>query len=96
MYEEDLGVVDFHPSMSMGVIYLSEADIITGTAYKRKLVKFRKVVIRCCINMDSTLQLALVFCDTLGMTRECTGTGFNESVLQGKTTLDPLYTCMHR
>ncbi|XP_064599200.1 Fanconi anemia core complex-associated protein 24-like isoform X2 [Liolophura sinensis] len=42
MYEEDLGVVDFHPSMSVGVIYLSEADIITGTAYKRKLVKFRK------------------------------------------------------
>ena len=43
LYEDNLGIVDFHPTNDVGVIYLSEANLVTGSSYKRKLVKLRKV-----------------------------------------------------
>ena len=43
VYEENLGVVDFHPSKDVGIVYVSEADLVSGQTYKRKLVKLRKV-----------------------------------------------------
>lgn len=45
MYEDSLGVVDFHPATSVGVIYVAEADIVgaTGYNYKRKCAKLRMV-----------------------------------------------------
>lgn len=43
IYEDAMGVVDFHPSVDMAVIYLTENDLVSGTMYKRKLVKLRKV-----------------------------------------------------
>ncbi|XP_076357914.1 Fanconi anemia core complex-associated protein 24-like isoform X2 [Tachypleus tridentatus] len=39
---EQLGVVDFHPSSNVAVVYVSEVDIIVGTSFKRKLVKMRQ------------------------------------------------------
>ena len=44
LYEDKLGVVDFHPSTETAVIYISEADLVTGQMYKRKVVKLRKVM----------------------------------------------------
>ena len=43
LYEDHLGVVDFHPSERMGVVYVSEGDLVAGTSYKRKLAKLRMV-----------------------------------------------------
>ncbi|KAK2152530.1 hypothetical protein LSH36_326g05037 [Paralvinella palmiformis] len=41
LYEDRLGVVDFHPSSDMAVVYLSEGDLVAGSSYKRKLAKLR-------------------------------------------------------
>ncbi|ESO86509.1 hypothetical protein LOTGIDRAFT_220534 [Lottia gigantea] len=41
-FEDNLAVVDFYPSNYTGVIYISEADIVSSTGYKRKLAKLRK------------------------------------------------------
>ncbi|XP_067651838.1 Fanconi anemia core complex-associated protein 24-like isoform X2 [Haliotis asinina] len=41
-FDDGLGVVDFHPSSHTGVIYVSEADIVGGSGYKRKVAKLRK------------------------------------------------------
>ncbi len=43
LYEDHLGVVDFHPSGEVAVVYLNEADIVAGILYKRKLAKLRTV-----------------------------------------------------
>ena len=43
MFEDRLGVVDFHPSSDMAVVYLPEADLVAGSSYKRKLAKLRMV-----------------------------------------------------
>ncbi|KAL5018023.1 hypothetical protein ScPMuIL_003745 [Solemya velum] len=42
LFEDSLGVVDFHPAGHVGVVYISEADLITASGYKRKLAKLRK------------------------------------------------------
>ncbi|XP_048885997.1 Fanconi anemia core complex-associated protein 24 [Brienomyrus brachyistius] len=41
IFEEELGVVDFHLSSRSCVLYVSESDLVAGSAYKRRLVKFR-------------------------------------------------------
>ena len=38
-----IGVLDFLLSSNTGVIYVSESDLVSGTAFRRKLVKLRKV-----------------------------------------------------
>ena len=38
-----MGVVDFHPSSDVGVVYLTEADLV-GDSYKAKLLKLAKVL----------------------------------------------------
>ena len=43
LYEDRLGVVDFHPSNEMAVVYISEAELVTGPLYKRKIAKLRRV-----------------------------------------------------
>ncbi|KAL0968591.1 hypothetical protein UPYG_G00268940 [Umbra pygmaea] len=48
MFEEELGVVDFHLSNKSCILYVSESDIVSGNNYKRKLVRFR--------NANSSLQ----------------------------------------
>ncbi|XP_076470300.1 Fanconi anemia core complex-associated protein 24-like [Babylonia areolata] len=40
-FEDSLGVVDFHPASHVGVIYVSEADVVGCTGYKRKCAKLR-------------------------------------------------------
>ncbi|XP_038662106.1 Fanconi anemia core complex-associated protein 24 [Scyliorhinus canicula] len=41
IFEDGLGLVDFHISKRLCVLYISEADLVVGNSYKRKLVQFR-------------------------------------------------------
>ena len=41
--DDCMGVVDFNSSSDVGVVYLSEADLVGGYNYKEKLLKFGKV-----------------------------------------------------
>ena len=41
--DDCMGVIDFHPSSDVGVLYLTEADLVGGYSYKGKLLKFAKV-----------------------------------------------------
>ncbi|GCC20780.1 hypothetical protein chiPu_0019347 [Chiloscyllium punctatum] len=43
IFEDGLGLVDFHISKRLCVLYVSEADLVAGNAYKRKLVRFRNI-----------------------------------------------------
>ncbi|GCB79557.1 hypothetical protein scyTo_0016975 [Scyliorhinus torazame] len=43
IFEDGLGLVDFHISKRLCVLYISEADLVVGNSYKRKLVQFRNV-----------------------------------------------------
>ncbi|XP_071785611.1 Fanconi anemia core complex-associated protein 24-like [Asterias amurensis] len=40
--EDNLGVIDFHPSNEAGVIYVSETDLVAGSNFKQKIAKLRK------------------------------------------------------
>uniref|UniRef100_A0A8D0L9D0 FA core complex associated protein 24 n=1 Tax=Sphenodon punctatus TaxID=8508 RepID=A0A8D0L9D0_SPHPU len=39
--EDDLGLVDFHLSHRSCILYVSEADLVAGNGFKRRLVRFR-------------------------------------------------------
>uniref|UniRef100_UPI0037E7BE01 Fanconi anemia core complex-associated protein 24 n=1 Tax=Semicossyphus pulcher TaxID=241346 RepID=UPI0037E7BE01 len=41
LFENELGVADFHLPNKSCVLYVSECDIIAGNSYKRKLVRYR-------------------------------------------------------
>uniref|UniRef100_X2A7L9 Fanconi anemia core complex-associated protein 24 pseudonuclease domain-containing protein n=1 Tax=Capitella teleta TaxID=283909 RepID=X2A7L9_CAPTE len=41
LYDDNIGILDFCPSENIGVIYVSEGDLLAGAAYKRKLAKLR-------------------------------------------------------
>ncbi|NWR36274.1 FAP24 protein, partial [Tachuris rubrigastra] len=41
IFEEGLGLVDFHLSNRTCILYISEADLVAGDEFKRKLVRFR-------------------------------------------------------
>lgn len=43
LFENELGVADFHLPNKSSVLYVSECDIIAGNSYKRKLVRYRNV-----------------------------------------------------
>jgi len=44
LYEDDLNLLDFYPSAGMGVVYVTEADVVTGGyTYRSKLATLRKV-----------------------------------------------------
>ncbi|KAL3877130.1 hypothetical protein ACJMK2_034883 [Sinanodonta woodiana] len=43
LYEDSLGLVDFHPASHIGVLYASEADLVFQGTLRRKLAKLRKV-----------------------------------------------------
>lgn len=43
LFENELGVSDFHLPNKSCVLYVSECDIIAGNSYKRKLVRYRNV-----------------------------------------------------
>uniref|UniRef100_A0A8C5MGW4 FA core complex associated protein 24 n=1 Tax=Leptobrachium leishanense TaxID=445787 RepID=A0A8C5MGW4_9ANUR len=42
LFEDGLGLVDFHIANRTCILYISEADIVAGNAFKRRLVQFRK------------------------------------------------------
>ncbi|KFQ52739.1 Fanconi anemia-associated protein of 24 kDa, partial [Nestor notabilis] len=41
IFEDDLGLVDFHISNRICILYISEADLVAGDEFKRRLVRFR-------------------------------------------------------
>ena len=41
-----MGVIDFQPSSDVGVLYLTEADLVGGYSYKGRLLKFAKVFVK--------------------------------------------------
>ncbi|XP_031471369.1 Fanconi anemia core complex-associated protein 24 [Phasianus colchicus] len=41
VFEDGLGLVDFHLSNRICVLYISEADLVAGDEFKRRLVRFR-------------------------------------------------------
>lgn len=43
LFENELGVADFHLPNKSSILYVSECDIIAGNSYKRKLVRYRNV-----------------------------------------------------
>jgi len=43
MFDESLGVIDFCPSSNIAVVYVNEAELVAGSAYRRRLVTLRKV-----------------------------------------------------
>ncbi|XP_052789029.1 Fanconi anemia core complex-associated protein 24-like [Mya arenaria] len=42
VYEDKLGFIDFHPSTQIGVVYATEADLVSQASLRRKLAKLRK------------------------------------------------------
>ncbi|NXD87821.1 FAP24 protein, partial [Halcyon senegalensis] len=40
-FEDGLGLVDFHISNRTCILYISEADLVAGNEFKRRLVRFR-------------------------------------------------------
>ena len=43
--DDNMGVLDFHPSTDVRVVYLTEADLVGGDTYKSKLNKLTKVLL---------------------------------------------------
>ncbi|NXY90198.1 FAP24 protein, partial [Alcedo cyanopectus] len=41
IFEDGLGLVDFHISNRTCILYISEADLVAGNEFKRRLVRFR-------------------------------------------------------
>ncbi|NXJ73196.1 FAP24 protein, partial [Trogon melanurus] len=41
VFEDGLGLVDFHLSNRTCILYVSEADLVAGDEFKRRLVRFR-------------------------------------------------------
>ncbi|NWX87523.1 FAP24 protein, partial [Nothoprocta ornata] len=41
IFEDGLGLVDFHLSNKTCILYISEADLVAGDEFKRRLVRFR-------------------------------------------------------
>ncbi|XP_027755009.1 Fanconi anemia core complex-associated protein 24 [Empidonax traillii] len=41
IFEDGLGLVDFHLSNRTCILYISEADLVAGDEYKRRVVRFR-------------------------------------------------------
>ncbi|XP_048764115.1 Fanconi anemia core complex-associated protein 24-like [Ostrea edulis] len=42
LFEDNLGMVDFYPSSRLGVVYITEPDLLTFSGHKKKLAKLRK------------------------------------------------------
>ncbi|OCT84586.1 uncharacterized protein LOC496036 isoform X1 [Xenopus laevis] len=42
VFEDGLGLVDFHLSNRTCILYISESDLVSGNAFRRRLVRFRK------------------------------------------------------
>ncbi|NXI55621.1 FAP24 protein, partial [Chloroceryle aenea] len=44
IFEDGLGLVDFHISNRTCILYISEADLVAGDEFKRRLVRFRNAI----------------------------------------------------
>lgn len=61
--DDCMGVIDFHPSSDVGVLYLTEADLVGGYNYKGKLLKFSKATFRRVILAEKTSLSSQYFYD---------------------------------
>ncbi|KAL9975968.1 hypothetical protein ACROYT_G013196 [Oculina patagonica] len=52
--DDCMGVTDFNPSSDVGVVYLTEADLVDGYSYKGKLLKFAKASFRKVVLAEKT------------------------------------------
>ncbi|XP_074618306.1 Fanconi anemia core complex-associated protein 24-like [Acropora palmata] len=52
--DDNMGVLDFHPSSDVGVVYLTEADLLEGDTYKSKLNKLTKASFRKVVSAEKT------------------------------------------
>ena len=50
MFDDSLDVIDFCPSDNTAVVYVSEADLVADCAYRRRVVRLRKVTVSCWID----------------------------------------------
>jgi len=50
MFDDSLDVIDFCPSNNTAVVYVSEADLVADCAYRRRVVRLRKVTVSCWID----------------------------------------------
>ncbi|VDI46159.1 fanconi anemia-associated protein [Mytilus galloprovincialis] len=41
LYDDNLGLIDFYPSSNTGVVYITEAELVSNS-YRRRLAKLRK------------------------------------------------------
>lgn len=63
-FENSSSVIDFYPSSSVGVIYLSEADVVEGCAYKRRAARLRRAnSVRGAVIVEKTPTSAQYFLD---------------------------------
>ena len=40
---DNRGFIDFHPAADVGVLFLNESELITGSNYKQRILKLAKV-----------------------------------------------------
>jgi len=59
IFDECLGVIDFCPSSNIAVVYVTEAELVASSAYRRRLVRLRKVIAVSCDEIDHSLILVL-------------------------------------
>ena len=45
LFDDSLDLVDFCPSNNIAVMYITEAELVAGCAYRRRLVRLRKVTV---------------------------------------------------
>jgi len=43
MFDDSLTLFDFCPSNNIAVVYVTEAELVASSAYRRRLVRLRKV-----------------------------------------------------
>ena len=43
IFDDSLDVFDFCPSSNIAVVYVTEAELVAGATYRRRLVKLAKV-----------------------------------------------------
>lgn len=58
--DDHMGVIDFNPSTDVGVIYLTEADLVGGDPYKAKILKLAKV-----LKIYAVIDVMQFLCETL-------------------------------
>ncbi|RUS76585.1 hypothetical protein EGW08_015663 [Elysia chlorotica] len=63
-FENSASAIDFYPSSSVGMVFISEADTVEGCSYKRKVARLRKArSVRGAVIVEKTATSAQYFLD---------------------------------